>query len=122
MRDCGYLRLSPTNADSFCAFWREFLILLELSPYGYRRLLLKKKMLLIIALVLKKRKLLERKKYKRKRFWVRKIFERREELGLIIAIFFQQFAFLFLSLKSFDARLYIVGNYWINSINNASLS
>jgi hypothetical protein len=38
-------------------------------------------MLLIIALLLKKRKLLERKKYKRKRFWVKKIFERREELG-----------------------------------------
>jgi hypothetical protein len=38
-------------------------------------------MLLIIALLLKKRKLLEQKKYKRKWFWVKKIFERREELG-----------------------------------------
>ena len=47
----------------------------------YDRLVLQANLLLVIALLRRKKKLLQRKPYKKKRFWVRRIFERRKELG-----------------------------------------
>ena len=59
---------------------RENNIFFKMGAAINNRSLLHAKLLLVIALLLKKKMLLRRKKYyRKKRFWVRKIFEAREE-------------------------------------------
>eukprot|EP00794_Sanderia_malayensis_P016397 gene16397-18034_t len=81
------------------------------------RLMLQRNLILIIGLLRKKKQLLTRKKYKKKRFWVRKIFQERERSGHFHALIQELrihnreyfFRFLRMSPEKFEHLYRIVG-------------
>lgn len=52
-----------------------------MAPDAFGRFILQSQLLMVIALLQQKRRLQQRKPYKKKRFWVRKIFQGRKKLG-----------------------------------------